>query len=142
MQTARFIFGVESEAGPVSFVIDHSSSMAGFYFDSARRQLIDSVTAMGPGQKFNVFLYNDQFKTFRNGDLVLPLDKNKHDFTTWINAVVPSGGTNPVPAFEKAAQSATNTIFLLSDGEFGFGVADRIIELANQYDVVVHTFSF
>ncbi len=133
-------FGVKSKSGPVSFVIDHSGSMADDRrFDKTRRQLIQSIASMGPHQKFNVFVYNSVTTAFKEGRLVEATNATKSEFGQWIAKISPRGSTNPLPAFEMAANSSTKTIFILSDGQFNG--ADRIIQLSKKHNLIVHTFS-
>lgn len=133
-------FGVESRSGPVSFIIDRSGSMERYSrFNKTRKQLIETVNSMGPGQSFSVFLYNEKIVAFERGRLIKPSVESKTAFQAWIGSVAPTGGTNPIPAFNQAANSSVKTIFFLSDGEFGN--AEIIKELAKQNNLVVHTFS-
>lgn len=134
-------FGVESGHGPVSFVIDSSSSMGGGRFTKARDQMIASVKGIRSGQRFNAFFYNDWYQPFKNGKLISPSERVKSEFEDWAGKIYPSGGTNPFPAVEAAVDSGTSTIFLLSDGEFNMSSTDQIIQVCSDNDVIVHTYS-
>jgi len=58
----------------------------------------------------------------------------------WTSQVTPDGGTQPESAMRMAVGLRPDAVFLLSDGEYPEGAADRIIETnAGPKKVPVHT---
>ncbi len=134
-------YGVKGTAGPVSFVIDKSSSMDSEKFNSARNQFLKSLAKLGASQEFNAFFYDSSFSTLDGGKLVTAGDDRKQAYEQFAKSIIPNGGTDPVPAVQNAVQSGTSCIFLLSDGEFGPNCVDQIIAICRDRDITVHTFS-
>lgn len=134
-------YGVKGSSGPISFIIDRSSSMDGERFNSARNQFLDSLSKLHESQSFNAYFYSEDFVTVGNGKLGGATKSRKRAYERLARAITPYGGTDPVPAVAEAVKSGTSCIFLLSDGEFYAHSAAAIISLCRSREIVVHTFS-
>jgi hypothetical protein len=102
----------------VAYVCDASGSMID-KFDALRRQLDLSVSRLKPVQSFNVIFFHDQrAAALSAAGLVQGLTKQKRRAAEFLNDVIPSGATDPLPALELALRQQPDLIWLLTDGDF------------------------
>jgi hypothetical protein len=88
-------------------------------FDALRRQLERGVGRLTPVQSFNVIFFHDERAQALSGATLLQgLQANKRRATEFLNDVIPSGATNPLPALELALRQQPDLIWLLTDGDF------------------------
>ena len=122
-------YGVRARGTFFVFVVDCSGSM-----DSDKRwQRVQSglrKTLLGLQfpQRYLVIFYNDEVRPMPGG---LPLSAEKAAASRtldWAARVVPEGGTEPEAAMRMALNLRPDAVFLLSDGEYPEGAADRIID--------------
>jgi hypothetical protein len=140
-------FGTKSTAKSVAFVVDVSGSMANMTtgqglanIDLLKRELVRSINALEPNQKFSVVGFNDQ-AYFRREFLNVKATKNaKKDLRVWLDSVFAAGGTNPLTGMQIALKVSPDVVFLLSDGEFDSLCVDEI-ETMNQKKCTIHTVS-
>ncbi len=131
-------FGLRAEGKVFIFVVDRSGSMDdGDRLDRAKRELIRTVGAMQPPQRFQVIFYNDRV-TPMPGDLPKPADYPSRDqLARWLNRIVAEGGTDPRNAMALALGQRPDAVFLLSDGAFPEGTATAITAL-NPRKIPIH----
>ena len=131
-------FGIKAEGKVFIFVVDRSGSMEdGDRLDRAKRELIRTVGAMQPPQRFQVIFYNDQ-ATPMPGDLPKPADYPSRDrLARWLNRIDAEGGTDPRSAMALALGQKPDAVFLLSDGAFPDGTAPAIATL-NRHKIPIH----
>lgn len=142
-------FGIESFGNKVVFVIDHSRSMEGGQrFEKACAELLASITAFTPRQKFCVYLYNHEtLPMFGPQDdsesLLRATESNLTRLRAWVEGVLASGGTKPLDAMQRALKLRPDVVFLLTDGAFEEkdNVADSIRD-ANKSKSRINTICF
>jgi hypothetical protein len=139
-------FGTRSRADTVVFVVDMSGSMNdGRRFDRAVDELIRSLNALEPHQKFFIFFYNAS--TFpmlgqRNARLTAATPGNRTKVIKWIKTLQPDNDTMPEPALEKAIKLKPQVIYFLTDGEIPLTTRETVARLNHEHKIVVHTIAF
>ena len=131
-------FGLRAEGKVFIFVVDRSGSMDdGDRLDRAKRELIRTVTAMQPPQRFQVIFYNDR-ATPMPGDLPKSADySSRNQLARWLNRIDAEGGTDPRSAIALALGQRPDAVFLLSDGAFPDGTAPAVAAL-NPRKIPIH----
>jgi hypothetical protein len=88
-------------------------------FDALRRQLDRSVEKLKPVQSFNVIFFHDQRPAALGSSKLLPATPaNRQRSHGFLEEIVPSGATDPLPALELAIRQQPELIWLLTDGDF------------------------
>lgn len=112
-------FGIVGTGKTFVYVLDCSDSMNEVErFRRAREELIYSIEKLSPDQNFYVILFNDGAMPMDADDPAPANDQEFKRLRYWLENVVPSGGTNPLPALEYALSFDPDAIYFLSDGEF------------------------
>lgn len=126
--------GVEGGGNHFVYLVDSSASM-GEAFDSARRELLRSVDALQPQQRFYVIFFDAQSDYMRLSDpnqdepySMLATPQNKAALKRWAMQISPDRGKAPYEPLEFALELRPDVIFLLSDGEFPQGIEDLLRE--------------
>jgi uncharacterized protein with von Willebrand factor type A (vWA) domain len=144
-QSARFFGLGAEETKSVVYVIDCSGSMGRppQKFLMAQKELIRSIYALQPDQRFYVIFFNDRMIPMQGSDMLLATDGNKDEICGWISTAFSGGGTNPQPALERALQLQPEIIYVLSDGLFKVRVA-RDVQHRNrgQRQAAIYTIGF
>jgi von Willebrand factor type A domain len=124
-------FGVRARGQFFVFVVDQSGSMIDDdRLTRAKIELLRSVFALQPPQRFEVIFYNEEATPMPGGPQPRPSDlKTKNLLTSWLNLIGPDGGTDPRPAMAQALALQPDAVFLLSDGEFPDGTVERVAKL-------------
>ena len=135
-------FGLEVKGGKFVYVVDKSGSMKGRPLDSAKTELLRSISSLGEKQEFYVIFYDTGFQAMPGAGLVKGSDKNKRDCFSWVKGVGSTGGTNPTEAMKRALELRPDAIWLLSDGEFNSGIAETIQQANSDGRVVISTIAF
>lgn len=132
-------FGVRARGQFFVFVVDQSGSMIDDdRLTRAKIELLRSVFALQPPQRFEVIFYNEEATPMPGGPLPRPADlKTKNQLTSWLHLIGPDGGTDPRPAMAQAIALQPDAVFLLSDGEFPEGTVERVAKL-NPRKVPIH----
>jgi len=114
-------FGSETQATRISYLVDASGSTHGF-FSRVRRQLIESISDLGPDQYFAVtFFGNGQIMEFSPGRMLRASPNTKQNATEFINSIGPEGKTSAAKALQAAAtvtdhsNQAPEVIYFLTD---------------------------
>jgi len=130
-------FGLRAEGKVFIFVVDRSGSMEeGDRLDRAKRELIRSIGAMQPPQRFQVIFYNDRATTL--GDLPKSADYSaRNQLARWLNRIDAEGGTDPREALALALGQRPDAVFLLSDGAFPDGTPPAVAAL-NPHKIPIH----
>lgn len=133
-------FGLRPTTDRVTFVIDHSGSMAAALgtrgrtrYEEAIDQMLRFLQASGPESRFNVVLF-DSAPSRSSEELVEASPANLERARTSLLDRPPNGGTHLVPALELAlclgpdghvdlSRFAADTIIVLCDGEITEGSA-------------------
>jgi hypothetical protein len=134
---ARF-FGVEAQGSRFAYIIDVSGSMQGERMTLLKRELRGSIAALLEHTHFNIVLYNSEAFPL-SGDRWLPgTERYKRLAFTDIGAIAPTGGTDPLPAFEAVfeLEPRPDAIYFMTDGNFWSGrepeFIARVIRLNNR----------
>lgn len=153
------LFGVSGKGRRIAFVVDCSSSMSApvYRLDSgnpekmntsrfvlACEELSRAVASLQSNQTFTVILFNEGY--YHESSLLSAAadESSKLKLENWIQQVNPKGGTDPLPAlrflFRKQGASASEVVYLLSDGDFDPNAVAAIRKL-NRTPAVIHTIS-
>ncbi|HQY88554.1 MAG TPA: hypothetical protein PK402_07840 [Tepidisphaeraceae bacterium] len=107
-------------------------------------ELKKAVDALKPSQHFNVvfFSYEDPI-ALSNGSLMQATPANRQKAYDFLDKVVMSGQTDPIPALKLAFKQNPELIYLLTDGEFTAvepqAVIDTVKSLNPRNQVVIRT---
>ncbi len=132
-------FGLRARGQFFVFVVDQSGSMIDDdRLTRAKIELLRTVFALQPPQRFEVIFYNEEATPMPAGPQPRPADlKTKNQLTSWLHLIGPDGGTDPRPAMAQAIALQPDAVFLLSDGEFPEGTVERVAKL-NPRKVPIH----
>ncbi|WZO97927.1 VWA domain-containing protein [Isosphaeraceae bacterium EP7] len=120
-------FGVKAKGKVFVFVVDCSGSMDdNSRMVRARSELRRSIMRLQYPQRFKVLLYNDDLVNTAGPSPVSADLNHKLNALRWLDAIEPSGGTEPLPALSLAVALRPDAIFLLSDGEYPEGTANEV----------------
>lgn len=112
-------FGIGGYGQTFVYVVDASDSMNDHgKFERARYELLRSIEQLNSDQRFFVIFYNTGAYPMDAEAPQLATQENIATVTNWINAVEPTGGTNPLPALLLAVSMRPDAIYFLSDGQF------------------------
>lgn len=142
-------FNLPSAGHNIVFLADRSGSMYDT-FDNVRAEILKSLSRMDPkSQKFHIiFFAAGNPEENRAQTLVSANKENITEASKYLDNVIPSGLTNPVPAIKrafevlsKAGGSKTKVIFLLTDGEFpdNEAVLELLSTVNKDKSVIVNT---
>ena len=128
---ATSFFGLCARGQFFVFVVDQSGSMIDDdRLIRAKIELLRSVFALQPPQRFEVIFYNEEATPMPGGPQPRPADlKTKNQLTSWLHLIGPDGGTDPRLAIAQAIALQPDAVFLLSDGEFPEGTVERVAKL-------------
>ena len=126
--------GVEGGGNNFCYLVDSSGSM-GDAFESARRELLTSIDALTPKQKFYVVFFDAESDYMRLSDpnsdetrSVKATTQNKLALKRWAMRISMDRGRAPYDPIKFALKLKPDVIFLLSDGEFPQGIEDLLKE--------------
>lgn len=111
-------FGVSSRGTRFAYIVDVSGSMGqGNKLETCMRELARSVQDLPDYASFFVALYSNAPRPFHT-EWAKARANSVSTLVRWLNAVDPSGGTQPVPAFElvMSLKDRPDVIFFLTDG--------------------------
>lgn len=141
---AATFFGRPGTAGSVCFLCDNSNSYRDGGFHRVLEEIARAIDGLGPGQSFSVIFFSDTayplFHPEPAAGLVAATPENKRRARQWLGTVeMCRGGQGIHDAVRLAAGLDADAVYLLSDGELGAGVVDKVAT-ADLDDTVVHTF--
>ena len=110
----RGIFSLPNASRRIVFVLDATGSMMGS-FDDLRRQLKLAINGLRPPQSFNIVFINDRNPAPLALDLLFATPENKRRAEEYVDGMAPRGGTEPLPALQKAYAMKPDLISLLMD---------------------------
>jgi len=137
-------FGRTGQGRSVCFLCDNSNSYSNGGFHVVLEEVARAVDALPADQSFFVVFFSDAayplFHPEPADALVLATPENKRKLRSWLGTVeMCQGGQGIHEAVRLAGTLGSDTVYLLSDGEFSSSVVDRV-EAADFGEAVVHTF--
>jgi hypothetical protein len=136
-------FGIRDRADTVVFVVDMSASMNdGPRFDRAVAELIRSLNALAPTQKFFVFFYNAvtyPMLDMRSAQLLPATPDNRAKVIKWIKTLKPDNDTAPEDALDRALKLQPQVIYFVTDGEIPPTTRDSVKKFNRAHKTVIHT---
>lgn len=155
-------FGTVAHGQRIVFILDVSGSMGenrytaqggATRFERARAELVKTISHLYSDQEFVVLLFSNgcrpMFDLRRDRVRFYPAtSENKRRIAGWLQAVTPSGSTDPRTSLRTALALYPDAVFLLSDGEFrvrGRIISDLVLRLVqglNTQDVPIHTIAY
>jgi hypothetical protein len=143
-RNAPTFFGRAGQGRSVCFICDNSNSYRDGSFHAVLDELSRAVDLLRPDQSFFVIFSSDAaYPLFHpaGADTLQPATvENKQKLRAWLGTVeMCSGGQGIHDAVRLAGALGADCVYLLSDGEIGANVVDRL-EAADFGGAVVHTF--
>ncbi len=137
-------FGRAGQGKSVCFICDNSNSYSDGSFHVVLEELARAVDALKPEQSFFVIFASDAAYPLFHPAAVEGLQpataENKKKLRAWLGTVeMCRGGQGINEAVKQAAALGAEVVYLLSDGELGASVVDRL-EGADFGGAAVHTF--
>ncbi len=122
LKAAAVFFGAKSSGDEFVFVVDNSNSMTRGRFETAMIELMRTVNAMSPRQKFYVIFFSDtayrMFHPEPAPTLVPATEENKLRLQRWIGTVQLCLRTDGEAAMQIALSLEPDVIYILGDGAF------------------------
>jgi Mg-chelatase subunit ChlD len=141
LQTA--FFSIQDRADTVVFVVDMSGSMLdGHRFDRAVSELVRSLGALAPSQKFFVLFFEARthpMLDMRSAQLTPATADNRTKVVKWIKTLKPDADTAPEDALERALKLEPQVIYFLTDGEIPPTTRDTVKQFNQAHKTVIHT---
>lgn len=139
---ARF-FGVASSVRRVVYIVDHSGSMLD-NFESARKEIVRSTSALAPTQFFAVVLVSDRVDVPTGRQMLAASPVNIKNTVESLQKVRAEGQNDDLlapfqTAFERAFALNPEAIFFLTDGRFGKKLPDVVARLNAGRKVRINT---
>jgi hypothetical protein len=141
-------FGQESDAKSVVFVVDCSSSMNTRHksewktrFGRVKYEMLKSVAAMSPEQRFYIIFFNTKPIRMPARGLLAATPEAKKGALTWMVRQSATGHTDPRTALGYALRLQPDMVYFLTDGSFEPRVKRGLLAI-QQYNVAIHTFVF
>jgi hypothetical protein len=122
-QARTQVFGAQGTGTKFVYVFDRSASMSGFQgrpMVAARTQLLASLKDLDSVHQFQILFYNEKPLVFnpdhpRRPQILFASDVNKTLAKSFIEGVVPAGGTSHLDALKLAIGMKPDVIFFLTD---------------------------
>lgn len=131
--TAQF-FGIEAQGSRFAFIVDVSGSMQGERIASLKRALADSVIGLLEHSYFVIIPFSSDAVPLMGTRWITASDRQKQSALSAISALTPSGGTNPIPAFEMVfdMKPRPDAIYFMTDGQLSAELEDRIVAVVDR----------
>ena len=125
------------------FVLDRSGSMHDKRIVAARRALRAALDGLSDKDTFEIIAFDTGFETF-DAEPVAATRANIERAMKWIDGVQADGGTNALPAIERActgrvAPGRLRTVLLLTDGDVANDA--EILALSRRFDPALRLFT-
>ncbi|MDR1962817.1 MAG: VWA domain-containing protein [Planctomycetaceae bacterium] len=117
------VFGTTGKGSKFVFVFDHSGSMAGMPLETAKAELLQSLTSLKDNHQFNIIFYDDSQIVWKPGNqLIAATKQNKNDAENFIKKIIPAGGTEALRPILMAIDYKPDVIFFLTDGQLSLNL--------------------
>jgi uncharacterized protein YegL len=115
-------FGIESAGEKFVFIVDSSRSMQGKRWEHANKELLRSISELGPDQKFFVICFDYVARPAfdllpENIKFLTASNNSRRRIRQWIQSLDLGSNTRPADAMRLALALRPDAIYLLSDGE-------------------------
>lgn len=147
-QASVRVFGVEGKGTRFVYVFDRSSSMEGAPLANAKRQLLESLTALASIHQFHIIFFNQQIRHFDLSGggkrVAFATDRNKKFAERFVGGITADGGTDRYPALRAAIQMQPDVIFFLTDAQDEMSASElkEIAELNKRGGTMISTIEF
>jgi hypothetical protein len=115
------VFGVQGEGKKFLYLFDRSSSMDGAPLAAAKRQLLESLSALESMHQFHIIFFNTKTLSFEvtggGRRIAFADDRNKQLAANFVGGVTADGGTDRLTALREAIRFAPDVIFFLTDAD-------------------------
>lgn len=142
---AKF-FGVEAAGTRFAYVVDVSGSMQGAKINALKIELIESIDSLLEHMQFFVTPYSSDAMILGNKEKwTVASDGGKKWAKDLIKDLPSYGGTNPVPAFQKAfdLKPRPEAIYFMTDGLFAEDVVQLVANMNKRGKrVAIHCIAF
>jgi hypothetical protein len=142
LKAAASFFGARSRGDEFVFVVDNSNSMTRGRFETALMELMVTVEAMTPQQKFCVIFFSDtayrMFHPERAVGMVPATEQNKQRLRSWLGTVEMCLHTRGEEAVSQALAMRPDVIYILGDGVFTDGTT-QILTASHNRPIPIHT---
>jgi len=141
--TGAQFFGVNATGNSFCYIVDRSGSMKGGAFESAKEEIVRSLSTMKPKQRFYIFFFGEDIEGLKlNGrdEETYPVYATKENIQKtiqWMDRVKIQSGKHPAEVISRAIEMEPDGIFLLFDGETSVDLAPRIKKANLVYDVIL-----
>ncbi len=125
-------FGVEARGARFVYIVDVSGSMEGRKLETLQIELTDSIKRLPESARFAVVLFSTDASSLGGASRWWQAtEQAKRAISREIQAIRAKGGTNPLPAFEKAfaLKPKPDAIYFMTDGLFAESAAYEIAQL-------------
>jgi len=125
-------FGVKATGNSFCYIVDRSGSMRGGAFESAKEEIVRSLSTMKPKQRFYIFFFGEDIEAMKldgkneESFPVYATPENIQKTIVWMDRVRVQGGKHPAEVIERAIEMDPDGIFLLFDGETTIDLAPRV----------------
>ncbi|QDT35883.1 vWA domain-containing protein [Stratiformator vulcanicus] len=139
-------FGIEANGKHFAFIVDRSGSMSTFNaIYHAKKELIRAIGALGVDSRYDIVFYNHEHVAVASPQGSETLRASfKEQLPQQINAVLPFGGTNPMPALRVALKRRPDVVFFLTDANFGLFDRNDLMAISNwnEHGSTIHCIRF
>jgi Ca-activated chloride channel family protein len=115
------VFGVEGRGNKFVYVFDRSASMEGPLLAAAKRQLIDSLSALTGVHQFHIIFFNHELQAFDitggSRRIAFGSDRDKQLAANFVGGITAWGGTDRYAALKAALAFRPDVIFFLTDAD-------------------------
>jgi hypothetical protein len=133
-------FGQQGHGQRFAFILDRSGSMSGARWIACCGQLERALKAMPTHAEFKVLLFNTGVAEPSGQAWTRAEPALVNEAIAWVGTHGPSGGTNPVPAFERVfSDLPPDVIYFLTDGDIEPFSAEMYAEVRGTAPTVVNT---
>ncbi|MCY2973621.1 MAG: hypothetical protein NTW52_03020 [Planctomycetota bacterium] len=130
--TGAQFFGVKATGNSFCYIVDRSGSMKGGAFESAKEEIVRSLSTMKPKQRFFIFFFGEEIEAMKldgkneESFPVYATPENIQKTIVWMDRVKIQSGKHPAEVIERAIEMDPDGIFLLFDGETTVDLAPKV----------------
>lgn len=145
---ALSFYGAESTGNSFCFLIDGSGSMKGDPWEAVQMELLRSLNAMKPTQRFQIVFFAgkqiefvSEVETKGNTQPMLATPENIKQAKTWLASRALDSGGKLLDALEAALKTDCDCLYFLTDGDLGGAkgpeaVLNKLQQLNRSYDIL------